>query len=314
MKAAQITGYGGAEVVSINTEVNKPVIKPDEVLVEVHAASVNAFDWKLREGYMQQMIPLRFPATLGGDCAGEVAETGIEIQDIVVGEQVFGFANPAGGEGSFAKFTAVKAGSLAPKPKKADWGQAAALPLAASSAYQGLYDHIELKSGDNILIHGAAGGIGSFAVQMAKHTGAHVIATCATDDIDFVKGLGADEVIDYKTQSFETQVKELDAVFDTVGKDETFIPSHQVLKSGGVLVTMAHGPDEELAKQHGVKQIVQQSKVTTERLNAVAKLVDSGAIKVIVDKVFPLEQTGEALTYVQQGNQRGKVVIDVFHS
>jgi NADPH:quinone reductase-like Zn-dependent oxidoreductase len=308
MKAAQINGYGGPEVLQTTTDAPKPKPGIAQVLVEVYAAAVNPFDLKVREGVMGDS--LHFPATLGGDVAGIVAELGEGVSGFTVGQPVFGQANAARGQGSYAEFTPVKADSLAAKPESIDFVTAAAAPLTAVSAYQALVEHAGLMSGQKVLIHGAAGGIGSFAVQLAKHLGAYIAATAGTEDIGYVKSLGADEVIDYKTQDFASLLKDYDVVFDTVG-GETFAKSHQVLKPGGIIVSMATQPDEALAKQYNVQTMHQATQVNPERLVKIIELVEQGALKVHVDKVFPLEQAGDAQAYLQAGKHHGKVVLKV---
>lgn len=309
MRAAQINSYGGPEVLKTVQDASNPTAGPGQVLVEVYAAAVNPFDRKVREGYLKEAAPLKFPATLGGDLAGVIAELGEGVAGLQVGDEVYGQAGALSGQGAFAEFSPVKAEQLGLKPKNVDFVTAAALPLAGVSAYQALVDHANLQSGQKILIHGGAGGIGSFAIQIAKHLGAHVATTAAARDADFVKSLGADEVIDYKAQAFETLIKDYDAVFDTVG-GETYSRSYQVLKSGGVIVSMTDQPIEDLAQKYNIEAIAQQTKTTTERLTKLAELVEQGAIKVNIDKVFPLEQAGEALAYIQ-GAHQGKVVIKV---
>jgi NADPH:quinone reductase-like Zn-dependent oxidoreductase len=310
MKAAQINGYGGQDVMKTVDNAPKPTAGAGQVLVEVHAAAANPFDYKVREGYMKEFIPLQLPATLGGDVAGTVAEIGGDVTGFTVGQAVYGMANAAGGQGSFAEFTPVSAQQLAAKPKSVDFVAAAALPLAAVSAYQALVDHIGLQAGQKILIHGGAGGIGSLAIQIAKNLGAYVAATVNAGDTDFVKSLGADEVIDYQTQDFSALLKDYDAVFDTVG-GETNTKSYAILKKGGALVSMVQPAAEALAKQYDVKYTQQSSKATVERLAKIAELVDSSKLKAEVDKVFPLDQAAEALEYLKTGHPRGKVVIQV---
>ncbi len=310
MRAAQINEYGGPDVLKYVADAPKPTAAAGQILVEVRAAGVNPFDWKVREGYMKDSAPLTLPAILGGDFAGVVAEVGEGVANLKAGDEVYGQANALSGQGSYAEYTPVKAGSVGPKPKSVDFTTAAALPLAGVSAYQALVDHIGLAKGGKILIHGGAGGIASFAVQLAKHLGAYVATTAAADDSDYVKNLGADEVIDYKTQSFETILSDYDAVFDTVGQD-TYTRSFQVLKPGGTIVSMVEQPNEALMKEHGVTATAQFTQVTTERLAKLAELVDQGAIKPQIDKTFPLEQAGEALGYIQSGLHRGKVVLQI---
>lgn len=309
MKAAQIIGYGGPDVIRIN-DIPEPVPGENQVLVEVHAASINPFDIKVREGRVRSMAELNFPATLGGDVAGVVAAFGPNVTGFQLGEEVYGQAGALSGHGSFAEFSPVKAIQLATKPASIDFLQAAALPLVGASAYQALAEHAALQTGQKILIHGGAGGIGSIAVQLAKYLGAYVATTVGTDDIEFAKELGADEVIDYRNQDFTTLIKDYDAVFDTIGG----VPnrkSYSVLKPGGALVSMADQPDDVLVKQYGIKYTAQSTRTTTERLMAVAELVDAGHLKVYLDKVFPLAQTAEAMEYQKTAHHRGKVVIQV---
>lgn len=310
MQAAQINEYGGKDVLKTVHDAPKPRPDAGQILVAVHAAAVNPFDWKVREGAMKDNAPLTFPATLGGDCAGVVAEVAPGVSGFEVGDEVYGQANALSGQGSYAEFTPVKAESLAPKPKKVDFITAAALPLAGVSAYQALVEHAQLQRGQKILIHGGAGGIASFAVQLAKYLGAHVATTAAAEDAEYVKSLGADEVIDYKTQKFEQLLKDYDVVYDTVGGD-TYTRSFQILRPGGTIVSMLEKPNEGLMKQHDVTAISQFTRVTTGRLTKLAELIDQGAIKPQIDKIFPLEQAADALAYIQSGRHHGKVVIKV---
>lgn len=309
MKAAQLNQYGGAESISINN-VATPVVGRNEVLLEVNAAGVNPFDWKVREGYMKDFISFKFPATLGGDVAGSVSKLGDDVTGLEVGQKVYGSANAAGGQGSFAEYTAVKANQLATLPKGLSPIEAAALPLAATSAYQALVEHVQLKPGKKILIHGGAGGIGSFAIQIAKHIGAKVITTAAAEDIAFVKGLGADEVIDYQNQDFSEVAVDIDAVFDTVG-GETNAKSYKVLKKSGVLVSMVEPVNDAAAQEAGITYVQQASQATTERLERINELVEKGALKVKVAKSFPLSEAAEAIEYLKSGHPTGKVVIQV---
>jgi len=310
MKAAQIHEYGKADVLKMTADADKPRPKPGEVLVEVHAAGVNPFDWKVREGMMKDMMPLKFPATLGGDVAGVVAQLGEGVTDLNVGDEVYGQANAIGGQGSYAEFTPVKAESLGPKPASVDFITAAALPLAGVSAYQALVDHAHLIAGQKVLIHGGAGGIASVAVQLAKHLGATVATTAASEDTDYVKSLGADQVIDYKAQDFAKLIQNYDVVYDTVGGD-TYARSFEVLRPGGVLVSMLEQPDEQLMEKYGVNAIHQATQVTRQRLSELAKLVDQGAIKPQLDKTFPLKDAGKAQAYIETGKHHGKVVLKI---
>lgn len=309
MKAAQLHEYGKSGVQVI--DIQKPEIDSDKVLVEVHAAGVNPFDWKVQLGYMKDFIPLQLPVTLGGDLAGVVSEIGPNVSDFKVGDEVYGQGIAvAGASGSFAEFDLVKANTIALKPKKLSFLEAGAIPLTGISALQALMDHLHLSSGQKILIHGGAGGIGTVAIQIAKHLGAYVATTVSTDDMEYAKQLGADEVINYKNEKFEEKLHDYDAVFDTVG-GETNKRSYQVLKKGGMLVSMVESPDEEISKQYEVKALVQKTVVTADRLNKLTELVDQGVVTVYIEKTFPLDQAGEALAYLHKTPPKGKVVIEV---
>lgn len=310
MKSAQLTKYGGQDAIVINNEVAKPEPGEGQVLVEVYSAALNPFDYKIREGYLQEYIPMELPATLGSDVAGKVAALGGGVTGFEIGQDVYGMANSVGGSGSYAEFTPVKATQLVGKPASASYDTAAALPLAGISAYQAIVDHIGLKPDQKILIHGGAGGIGAIAIQIAKNIGAHVATTVSAKDVDYVKELGADEVIDYASQDFTKLISDYDAVFDNVG-GETNESSYQVLKSGGTLVSMNDGPNEELVTKYGINYIQQSSTPTVERLTKLAELVDANKVKVNIDKVFTLDETPEALEYLKTGHPRGKVVLSV---
>lgn len=307
MKAAQINDYGGQDAVRINNSVPKPEAGTGQVLVEVHAAGVNPFDLAVREGRARQMAELDFPATLGGDFAGTVAQTG---GGFTQGQAVYGQAGALSGEGSFAEYVPVRITQLAAKPESISFAAAAALPLAATSAYQALVDHMNLQKGQKILIHGGAGGIGSLAIQLAKHIGAYIATTVAAEDVGFVKELGANEIIDYKAQDFSELLKDYDAVFDTIG-GETNAKSYKVLKTDGSLVSMVAPPNDELVQKGQIKYTAQFTQVTQERLHAITKLVDSGLLKPVVDKIFPLDEAAEALEYQKTGAPKGKVVIQI---
>ena len=323
MKAVQINNYGDKEVLEVNENASQPVLEEGQLLIEVKAASINPFDVKLRAGYMKDAIPLQFPFTMGGDYSGVVKEVNgppasamsealrAGVSDFQVGDEVYGQAIALGtGSGSFAELAAANGANTAKKPHSIGFEQAAALPLVGSSAVQALEDHIKLESSQKILIHGGAGGIGHIAIQLAKSVGAYVATTVSTDDISFVKELGADEVIDYKTQKFEELLKDYDAVYDTVG-GETTNKSFAVLKQGGIFVSMLGEPDKNLAQEHGVTVIGQGTKINTEHLSRLAQLVDDGKITASVDKVFPLEEVKEAFGYQEEVHPRGKVVLKI---
>ncbi|MBL8159010.1 NADP-dependent oxidoreductase [Candidatus Saccharibacteria bacterium] len=310
MKAAQISEYGDASVITIN-EIAKPVAGEGQVVVAVHAASINPFDTTIRQGYMQEMIPLEFPVTLGGDIAGEIVEVGQGVEDFEVGDTVYGQANVvAGNSGAFAEFAATKADQIGRAPAGISILEAASLPLAGVSAVQALTEHLDLQEGQKIFIHGGGGGIGSMAIQIAKHIGAHVATTATGDRVEFVRSLGADEVIDYKTQDFTEVLADYDAVFDTVGGDD-FARTLDVLRRGGTAVSMIAQPDEAKAAELGVTALMQSTGVTTDRLDKLTALVEDGVVKPQVDKTFPLAQVAEAFAAREGGAVKGKVVLQI---
>ena len=309
MKAAQLVKYGGQDSIVIN-EVKKPELKSGQVLVSVNAFSVNPFDYAVREGTYKEFIQLALPAIIGGDLAGTVEVIGEGVTGLTVGQEVYGMAGATSGNGSYAEYAPVSAKQLVSKPASIDFTTAAALPLAGLSAIQALIDHIGLKPDQKILIHGGAGGIGSLAIQIAKNIGAYVATTVSSEDIEYVKGLGADEVIDYKTQDFSTILKDYDAVFDNVG-GETNKKSYKVLKKDGNLVSMVVDFDEQLVKEHGINYIHQSTVPTNENLTKITELVEAGKLKVNIDKTFTFEKAAEALEYLKSGHPRGKVVVKI---
>lgn len=311
MKAAQFKEYGELNNIEINYNAPKPTISDKQILVEVYAASINPVDFGVIAGRMKEMVPLKLPVTVGGNFSGVVVETGKDTTGFKVGDQVYGQALAInGGSGSIAQFTASNSSNSALKPKKVNHEEAASLPLVGVSALQALEQHIKLQKGQKILIHGGSGGIGSLAIQLAKHLGAYVATTVDTKAVDYAKKLGADEVIDYEQQKFEEILSGYDAVFNTA-RGETANKSFQILKKGGVLVSMTGAPDPDLAKKHGVRAIGQVTNSSTENLNRLAELVDSGVLKPQVDKIFSLDQTKEAFAYVETGQPKGKVVIKI---
>ena len=310
MKAVQIKQYGGTEAIEINQDVAKTDAQSGQVVVEVHAASLNRIDTIIRSGFMDKMMPLEFPSTLGGDFAGVVTEIGEGVTSLNVGDEVYGQAGALmGGTGSLAEYTATSNGKAAKKPTSIDMTQSASLPLVGASAIQGIEEHANIQSGQKILVHGGAGGIGSLAIQLAKLRGAYVATTVATNDLEFAKSLGADEVIDYKTQDFTTIIKDYDAVFATA--QPSLNDSVKVLKKGGILVSMVGAVDEALTKEYEVTVIPQMTQVSTEQLTRLAQLIDSGEVKPQVDKVFTLDQVKEAFDYFEHQNPRGKVVVTI---
>jgi NADPH:quinone reductase-like Zn-dependent oxidoreductase len=311
MKSAQINKYGSSEVIEINQSTSEPTISSGKVLVIIKAAGVNPVDWKIREGGMQQLISLQFPSTLGIDFSGVIKQVGegVSPSDFKQGDEVYGQAGVInGGSGAFAEMALANTESIANKPKRLSHAEAAGLPLVGVSAWQALVENIGLSKGQKILIHGGAGGIGSIAIQLAKYLGADVATTVSINDKQFVQELGADQVIDYKTQTFEDLLHDYDAVFDTVG-DETYRRSFKVIKKGGVIVSMLDQPDSELMNQYGVKAIFQFTQADRERLTKLTQWVDENNIRVNVEKTFLLDEAGKALDYQKDVHPRGKVVL-----
>ena len=312
MKSIQISKYGGSDVVDINNEVSIPKMSAGKVLVEVKASGVNPVDWKIREGYFQQMVPLQFPATLGTDFSGVIKELEENVStNFNIGDEVYGQASLlSGGSGSFAELALTNINSIAVKPKTLNHIDASSLPLVGASTWQGLVDNIGLSKNQKILIHGGAGGIGTIAIQLAKHLGAYVGTTVKSEDKEFVQQLGADEIVDYTTQNFDDILHDYDAAFDTVG-GETYKKSFKVLKNNGTIVSMLEQPDSNLMNQYGVKAIFQFTETTSERLTKLAQWIDQNNVKVNVEKTFPLSETAKALDYQKDNHPRGKVVITI---
>lgn len=316
MKSARIKGYGSTRDV-IEIEQNAPVPNdPSEgkVLVKIKAAGVNPIDWKISEGYMQQVMPIEFPATPGGDFSGILEKAGAGVSDIKQGEEVYGQSSVViGGSGTFAEMALANADNIARKPITLSHEEAAGLPTVGVTAWQALVDIIGLSKGQKILIHGGAGGVGSIATQLAKYIGADVATTVSEKDKQFVKDLGADEIIDYKTQTFEDVLSshDYDAVLDTVG-GETYSRSFKILKKGsGIIVSTLEQPNQELMEKFGVKAIFVFSQVNRDRLTKLTQWVDQNNVRVNVDKMFPLDDAAKALEYQKDGHPRGKVVLAI---
>ena len=288
MKSIQIRGYGGYDVVEVKKTASVPNISSGKVLVNVKASGVNPVDWKIREGYMQQLIQLQFPSTLGMDFSGVVEQIGEVNGDAPVdfkqGDEVYGQAGIInGGSGAFAEMALANIESIAHKPKRLSHPESAALPTVGVSAWQALVENIRLSKDQKILIHGGAGGIGSIAIQLAKHLGAYVATTVSTNNKQFVQELGADQIVDYKKENFEDILQNYDAVLDTVG-GETNKRSFRVLrKGGGIIVSTLEQPNTELMSQYGIKAVFLFSQVNKQRLTKLAQWVDQNNIKVNID-------------------------------
>ncbi|WP_134496143.1 NADP-dependent oxidoreductase [Microvirga pakistanensis] len=306
MKAIRIHRFGGPEVLTLD-DVPWPQPKDDEVLVRVHAASVNPVDYKIRGG-SYSVKEDQLPYTLGRDLSGTVELLGTRAHTLKAGDPIFAFIGMD--RGAYAEYVVVKAMEMAAKPDSLDHVQAAAVPLAGLTAWQGLFDHGHLQAGQRVLIHGGAGGVGHLAVQFAKAKGADVLTTASGSDLDFVHGLGADEVIDYEAERFEDRVSDVDLVFDLVSGD-TQDRSWGVLKEGGILVSTLGQPPAGKAAQHNVQATGYRAQPNPAQLSEIGRLIDDGQVRVVVDRIFPLTEAGVAQDYLEQEHVRGKVVLRV---
>ena len=310
MKAVQISRYGHVGVLSVTQDALRPAASGGKVVVEVRFASLNPADSMLRMGYMAKMAPLTFHATLGTDLAGVVVETGAGVSGLSKGDMAYGTASLlGGGTGAFAQFAGAPAGTLAKVPDGLGLMEAAAVPLTAVSALEIIDEKLKVRKGQKLLIHGGSGGIGTIAIQLAKHRGAFVTTTVlGASAAAYAKALGADAVIDAQKESFETTLSGYDFVLDTVA-GETYRKSFAVLKEGGSIVSMLERPNTELMAQFGVTALFQGTQVTSARLDAVSDLIRRQIIKVHVDRVFPVDQVKEAFQARESGNVRGKIVL-----
>lgn len=310
MKAVQVHNYGGPEVLRFE-DAPRPTPESGELLIKVYAASVNALDWKLRAGYMKDMFPLPLPYIPGWDVSGVVEATGPGVTQFRKGDEVYAVSDGArGGKGTYAEYGVIKETEAALKPKSIDHVHAAALPVVALTAWQALFDQAGLSNGEKVLIHGAAGGVGSVAVQLAKWKGAHVIGTASGRNQSLLRELGVDEPIDYEKTQFENVVHDVDVVLDTLG-GETQKRSWKVLKKGGFLVSIVAPPSPEEAAKYGVRATFMAGHPSSSQLAEIAKLVDAGKLKPIVGTVLPLSDSRRAHELNETGHGRGKTVLKV---
>jgi len=302
MKAVRIHQYGGPEVLTLE-DVPRPEAGAGEVLVAIRASGVNPADWKIRAGLFKDFMPLRFPVILGFDFAGEVEGVGAGVTGFKRGDAVYGTAM-----GTYAEYVAAKVAEVGLKPRTVDFVKAATIPVAAQTAWQALFDVGGLEAGKKALIHGAAGGVGSIAVQLAKAKGATVAATASGRNQEYLKQLGVDQPIDYEKTRFEDVVKDADVVFDTQG-GETQQRSWKTLKKGGVLVSIVEPPSEAEAARVGAKGVFLGRQPNADQLVEIAKLVDAGRIQIAVEAVLPLADARKAQELSQTGHVRGKIVL-----
>ena len=332
MIAAFIDGYGQDRVLRVG-DFPTPMLGPSDILVRVHAASVNPVDFKLRDGKFRLLRRYRFPLILGHDCAGEVVQIGERATRFKVGDRIF--SRPRNGRiGTFAEFIAIDQSEAAFMPPNLNYHEAASLPLVGLTSWQALVDTAKLKPRQRILIHAGSGGIGTFAIQLAKHISAEVWTTTSGKNLEFVKSLGADHAINYQNEKFEERVKNLDVVFDTLGGD-SLDKSFPITRPNGWVVSIAGSPDfrtaremdsdivrslllgfvglrvNSKARRAGVNYRFIFMKPLGEQLVQIADLVAKGVIKPVVDRIFPISACQSAVEYSASGRARGKIIISV---
>ncbi len=305
MKAVRIHQFGGLDTLTFE-EIPRPVPGKGEVLVHVRAAGVGPWDSLIRRGRSELHQPL--PLTLGSDLSGVVEAVGPGTSAFQPGEEVFGVTNPLF-IGAYAEYAVADAGMIGPKPKGLSAVEAASVPVVACTAWQMLFDHGQVDAGKRVLVQGAAGSVGAYAVQLAKDAGAEVVATAFTDAVDYVRSLGADRVIDVTKARFEDEVKEIDVVLDTVGGD-TLDRSSQVLKPGGILVSVVAPPDLDKAARRGIRGVFFYVAVTTDCLAQIARRLDTGRLTPAVGEVLPLAEARLAHEMLAgKPHKRGKIVL-----
>ena len=308
MKAVCIYSYGGPDVL-VFEDAPKPHPGEGEILVRVHAAGVNPVDWKIREGHLKEMLKHTLPLVLGWDVSGVVTALGSGVTRFKVGDEVFSRPDISR-DGAYAEYIVIRESEVALKPKSINHLHAAALPLAGLTAWQTLVDAAALSAGQRVLIHAAAGGVGSMAVQIAKDRGAYVIATASARNHDYLRELGADEIIDYETMRFDEKAAEMDVVLDTMG-GETQERSWKVLKKGGILVSIVSPPSTDTAVTYGVRSAFVFIEPNAAQLSELAALVDAARLKVHVATVLPLAEAKRAHQLSEGGHTRGKIVLQV---
>jgi NADPH:quinone reductase-like Zn-dependent oxidoreductase len=308
MKAVRIHSYGGPEVL-VYEDMPRPEPAGGEILIRVHAAGVNPLDWKVREGHAREWLDHRLPLILGWDISGIIEAVGSGVHKFRIGDAVYGLIDISR-DGAYAEYVTANASHLASKPNSLDHVHAAALPVAALTAWNTIFDTADLKSGQTILIHAAAGGVGHMAVQLAKWKGARVIGTASAGNAPFLRQLGADEVIDYNTIRFEDVVRDANVVLDTLS-GEVQERSWKTLKKGGIMVSTLSEPSPILAAKYNARGAVVMVKPNAETLTRIAELIDARSITVKVEKVLHLTEVRKAHELSQSGHARGKIVIKV---
>ncbi len=318
MKAVRISEFGGADVLKLQ-EIERPVPAADEILIQVYASGVNPVDWKVREGGNDILRPyLKLPMTLGWDVAGIVEETGSNVTNFKKGEEVYGVPNFPG-DGSYAEYVAAKASQFALKPKSISFNEASAVPLTGLVAANSLFELGKLQAGQRIFIQGASGGIGNFAVQFAKAKGAYVIGSASAGNQEFLKQIGADEVLDYNTQQFDKMLQDIDVVLEAspLRDNNERLKSVSVLNNGGIFISanvdypFNNEVTEALAKKNAKGEVVSSQTNHLAWLTEIAEWIDEGKVKVFISKVYPLEQVAEAHRESETWHVRGKLVLEV---
>lgn len=305
MKAIMVREWGGSEQALVE-EIERPQPGPGEILVHIKATSINPLDWKIREGYLQDYVML--PTPLGSDIAGDIEAIGEGVEGWTVGTAVYGFKGMRGG--AYANYTTVQSHEIARMPATLSYAEAASVPHAATAAWTALVLTANVQPGQRVLVHAAAGGVGHFAVQIAKINGAYVIGTGSTGREQFLRDLGVDEFIDYTTTPFETVVKDVDVVFDTIGFD-TAERSLNVLKPGGWMVCLVTPPPAEAASQRQIQTAYIGAASSTALLTEIARLIDAGSIRPYVQQTFQFAQIHDAMQLSQGQHVQGKVAVTV---
>jgi len=308
MKAVVIHEYGGPEVLKYE-DVQRPEPKENQILVRVIAAGVNPVDGLIRSGMFAKHEKASFPMILGADIAGVVEKTGSKVTNFKAGDSVFAYASLKSG-GGYAEYALTTEREAAPKPKVLTYVEAAAVPVVALTAWQALIDIAKLSAGQTVLIHGGSGGVGTFAIQIAKARGARVIATASTANQDLLMQLGADVAIGYTKQKFEDVAKDVDVVLDSIGKD-TLARSYGVVRKGGFIVSLVARPDRAELDKRGIRGAALSVEPNSDELAEIGKLIDEGKIKVIVSQTFPLSEAIKAQEQVATGHTRGKIVLKI---
>jgi NADPH:quinone reductase-like Zn-dependent oxidoreductase len=307
MQAVRIHRFGGPEVMAIE-EIDRPIPAANEVVIKVFAASVNPVDAKMREGKYPVVTEKDLPYVLGRDVSGQIAAAGSDVAGFRIGDDVYVFLSPE--HGGYEEFVLARADEVATKPKSLDAVGAAAVPLAGITAWQGLFENGGLQSGQRVLVHGGAGGVGHFAIQFAKAKGAWVATTVSSSDKDFVTDLGADQVIDYKAEKFEDVVAPVDLVFDLIG-GETQERSFSIDEPGGVLISTLQEPDKARAAERNIRVGRYTAQPNGAQLQEIAELIDQGKVKVVVASTFQLREAAEAQAALKDKHLRGKVVLKI---